>query len=140
MNGQKPIPLKTQDNQHYWDMADQHELALQKCNDCGKYAHPPGPSCVHCGSTNLTWESLGNNIEATIYSYIISYRPFLPGFQDDLPLIIAQAELKQIPEIKLMCNLLRCNPENVQIGMPVKMIWDDITEDRALPQWVPQEV
>ncbi|MYL60453.1 hypothetical protein GLW20_23420, partial [Virgibacillus halodenitrificans] len=40
MNGQKPIPLKTQDNQHYWDMADQHELALQKCNDCGKYAHP----------------------------------------------------------------------------------------------------
>ena len=137
MEYQKPIPLKTEDNKHYWDMADQHELSLQKCNDCGHYAHPPGPSCVHCGGQNLSWEELGKDVRATIYSYVITYRPFLPGFQDDLPLIIAQAELEKVPEVKIMCNVIDCKADNVYIGMSVQMTWQDITEDRALPQWVP---
>lgn len=137
MDYQKPIPLKTQDNKPFWDAADQHEMTLQKCNSCGHYAHPPGPSCAKCGSQDLTWEQLGSDVKASVYSYIISYRPFLPGFQDDLPLIIAQAELEKAPEVKMMCNILDCKTEAVHVGMPVKMIWQDITEDRALPQWVP---
>lgn len=137
MDYQKPIPLKTQDNQPFWDAADQHEMALQKCNDCGHYAHPPGPACATCGSQNVTWEQFGSDIKASIYTYVISYRPFLPGFQDDLPLIIAQAELENVPEVKIMCNILDCKPEDVYVGMPVKMIWQDVTKDRALPQWTP---
>lgn len=137
MEYQKPIPLKTEDNKHYWDMADQHELSLQKCNDCGHHAHPPGPSCVHCEGQNLSWEALGKDVRATIYSYVITYRPFLPGFQDDLPLIIAQAELEKVPEVKIMCNVIDCKADNVYIGMSVQMTWQDITEDRALPQWIP---
>ena len=134
---EKPIPLKTEDNHPYWDAADKHELALQKCNDCGQYAHPPGPSCAKCGSQNVSWEKLGKDVSAKLYTYVISYRPFLPGFQHDLPLIIAQAQLDQAPEVKIMCNLLECDAKNIYIGMPVKMTWQDITEDRALPQWVP---
>ena len=30
MSYQKPIPVKTPDNQPYWDAADRHELVLQK--------------------------------------------------------------------------------------------------------------
>lgn len=135
MSYQKPIPLKTQDNHPYWDAADGHELTVQKCESCGEYAHPPGPSCAKCGSTELSWEDFGSEINGTIYSYIISYRPFLPGFQDDLPLVIAQVELENKPKVKIIGNILECKPEEVKIGMPVKMVWVDITEDRALPQW-----
>lgn len=137
MTYQKPIPLKTQDNHPYWDAADKHRLNLQKCQDCKAWSHPPGPSCATCGSANLTWEDFGPDIQAEIYSYVISYRPFLPGFQDSLPTIIAQAQLKDAPDVKLMCNVLECESEHMYIGMPVKMMWDDITEERALPQWVP---
>lgn len=137
MEYQKPIPLKNQDNSPYWDAADRHELALQICNSCLDFAHPAGPSCAKCGSTDVSWKNLGSEVKATIYSYIISHRPFLPGFQDDLPTIIAQAELENVPEVKIMCNVLECKPENIQIGMPVQMIWQDISEDRALPQWKP---
>jgi len=137
MTYQKPIPLKDQDNKAYWDAADQHKLSLQKCNDCKHYAHPPGPSCAKCGSESLCWEEFGQDVKAKIYSYVITYRPFLPGFQDDLPTIIALAKLDKVPEVKIMCNVLNCNVEDVHIGLPVRMIWDDITEDRALPQWTP---
>ena len=137
MSYEKPIPLKTQDNHPFWDAADKHELKLQKCDDCHTYAHPPGPSCKNCGSTRMSWESFGSDVNATLYTHVISYRPFLPGFQHDLPLIIAQAQLDEAPEVKIMCNLLECNEDEVKIGMPLKMTWQDITEDRALPQWVP---
>ncbi|KMY54401.1 hypothetical protein AC623_11045 [Bacillus sp. FJAT-27231] len=137
MDYQKPIPLKNQDNHPYWDAADRHELIIQKCESCKHYSHPPGPACSKCGGTELSWENLGSEVNGTIYSFIISYRPFLPGFQDDLPLVIAIVELEKAPQVKLIANVLNCNPEDVSIGMNVKMTWQDITEDRALPQWIP---
>jgi uncharacterized OB-fold protein len=132
---QKPIPLKNQDNKPYWDSADKHELSIQKCDSCHKYQHPPGPACSKCGSPELSWDSFGNEVYGTIYSYIISYRPFLPGFQDDLPTVIAQVELEGKPEIKITGNVLNCNPDEVKIGMDVQMFWQDINEERAIPQW-----
>ncbi|QPQ35744.1 MULTISPECIES: Zn-ribbon domain-containing OB-fold protein [unclassified Lysinibacillus] len=136
MSYQKPIPLKTQDNQPYWDAADRHELVLQKCETCNSYNHPPGPACSKCGATELSWESQGSDITGTIYSYVVSYRPFLPGFQDDLPTIIVVVQLDKLNEVKIIGNVLACPPEEIKIGMPVKMTWQDITEDRALPQWI----
>lgn len=138
MTYQKPIPLKDQDNKLYWDAADEHQLALQKCNSCNTYAHPPGPSCARCGSENVSWEHFGDKVKATIYSYVTSYRPFLPGFQDGLPTIIALGQLDKAPEVKIMCNVLNCDEKDIHIGMPVQMTWIDISEDRALPQWIPR--
>lgn len=136
---EKPIPLKNQDIHPYWDAADQHELKLQKCTACRSFIHPPGPACPSCGSPETEWELLGSNISATVYSYVVSYRPFLPGFQHDLPTIITVASLDAAPEVKLMANIINCDAEDVEIGMPLQMTWVDITEDRALPQWIPAE-
>lgn len=135
MTYQKPIPLKNEDNKPYWDAADEHKLMLQKCNDCGTHAHPPGPTCAKCGSDNMLWEDFGSDVTATIYSYIITYRPFLPGFEDDLPTIIALGKLDKVPEVKIMCNVRNCSHEDIKVDMPVKMIWEKINENRALPQW-----
>lgn len=134
---QKPIPLKDIDNAPYWDAADEHRLALQKCGDCKAYSQPPGPTCAKCGSTNVGWEDFGNDVKATVYSYVVSYRPFLPGFQDELPTIIALGQLDDVPEVKIMANILDCEEKELEIGMPLRMTWVDITDDRALPQWVP---
>ncbi|MFD1851662.1 Zn-ribbon domain-containing OB-fold protein [Oceanobacillus bengalensis] len=135
MTYQKPIPLKNIDNAPYWDAADHHELKLQKCSDCSNYNHPPGPGCAKCGSTNLTWENFGGDVEGKVYSYIISYRPFLPGFQNDIPLVIAQVELDNVKDVRIIANIIDCEAKEVEIGKTVKMVWEDITDDRALPQW-----
>lgn len=137
MGYKKPIPLKNQDNHPYWDGADSHELVIQRCGSCNHYSHPPGPACAKCGSTELNWEKLGSDIRGRVYSFVSSYRPFLPGFQDDLPLIIAIVELEKAPDVKIIGNILDCRAEDVKIGMNVNMTWLDITEERALPQWIP---
>lgn len=132
----KPIPLKTLDNAPYWDAADRHELALQKCTDCNRFFNPAGPSCPKCGSQDVHWHTIGQDINGTVESYIMSYRPFLPGFQNDCPLVIAVVRLDKVSEVTILANILDVKPEDVYIGMPVQMTWIDITEDRALPQWV----
>ena len=133
---EKPIPLKNTYNAPYWDAADRHELNVQKCNTCNAYNHPPGPSCASCGSVDVIWENQGSAIQGTVYSYVVSYRPFLPGFQNDIPLVIAVVELNHLPEVKIIGNILNGNAENVTIGSAVNMVWEDVTEDRAVPQWV----
>ena len=131
----KPIPFKTIDNAPYWDAADAHHLVLQKCTDCGQYAHPPGPACSHCGSQNVIWEDQGMEIFGEIYSYVISYRPFLPGYtMEDCPLVIAVVKLKE-QDITIIGNVLNCEPTDIAIGKPVQMIWETINEERAIPQW-----
>ncbi|GEK34598.1 Zn-ribbon domain-containing OB-fold protein [Kurthia sibirica] len=131
----QPIPMKNSDNAAYWDAADQHMLTLQKCTDCGKYAQPPGPACCHCGSQNVTWEEQGTDIVGEIYSYVISYRPFLPGYtMEDMPLVIAVVKLEK-QNITIIGNVLHCKPDDVAIGKMVKMIWVDMNEERAIPQW-----
>lgn len=134
---QKPIPFKTLDNAPYWDAADRHELSLQFCKACDTHIHPAGPSCPSCGQVDFEWENYGSEIKGTVYSYVVSYRPFLPGFQDDLPLIIAQVELDNIPGVQIIGNILNCSDQEVKIGMPVEMIWIDVNEERAIPQWQP---
>lgn len=131
----KPIPLKTIDNAPYWDAADRHELVLQKCTSCNTYAHAGPGGCAHCGSQELVWENQGTDISGTIYTYVVSYRPFLPGFENDVPLVIAVVELDHLPDVKIIGNVLGATAEQLDIGTPVKMVWQDITEDRALPQW-----
>ena len=132
---EKPIPLKTLDNHPYWDAADNHELAIQCCGDCQKAIHPPGPAWPHCGSPNMEWINYGSDITGEIYSYVITYVPMLPGFQHDLPTIIAQVSVDQVPGIQITANIINAKPEDIAIGKVVKMTWLDITEDRALPQW-----
>lgn len=132
---EKPIPLKTLDNKPYWDSADNHELSIQNCETCNKAIHPPGPACPHCGSQEIGWVNYGNEITGKIYSFVTTYVPMLPGFQHDLPTIIAQVEVEQIEGVRIMANIINAKPEDIEIGKPVKMTWIDITEDRALPQW-----
>ena len=132
---EKPIPLKTLDNKPYWDAADRHELAVQSCEDCKKAIHPPGPACPHCGSERIEWINYGNEVTGTVYSYIMTYVTMLPGFQHDLPTIIAQVEVDQVDDVRITANIINATPEEVEIGKTVRMAWVDITENRALPQW-----
>ena len=59
----------------------------------------------------------------------------LPGFLHDLPTIIAQVSVDQVPGIQITANIIQAKPEDIAIGKAVKMTWIDVTEDRALPQW-----
>jgi uncharacterized OB-fold protein len=56
-------------------------------------------------------------------------------FEDDLPFVLALVDLEE--GVRMMTNIVNCKPEEVKIGMDVKVAFEDITKDITLPKWEP---
>ncbi len=130
----KPIPVPTPETQHFWDGCQRGELVLQRCKDTGKAYFPPRPFSPYTGSTNIeTFQASGKGI---LYSYVINHRP-PKGFEADAPYAIAVVELAEGP--RMMANIVDCpqTPEALQLDMPLEVVFEQITDQIALPKFRP---
>jgi len=131
----RALPGPTPETQPYWDAARQHRLLLRYCPACDAYDFYPRPFCRRCFSWDVAWREASG--QGSIYTYVINYRP-APGFEDRAPYVIAVIELAEGP--KMMANVWMDEtptPENVRIGMPVEVMFDDLTDEISLPQFRP---
>lgn len=136
MNSEKPLPVVSDpDAAPYWAAAKRHRLSLQQCDQCHSYLYPPGPACARCGSAAISYKDIGDEIAGRVYSYIIPYRTFVSGFDTDAPYVVALVDLNCVPNVKILANLINCPPDEVRVGMSVRMIWEDRTAEVTLPQW-----
>jgi uncharacterized OB-fold protein len=70
-----------------------------------------------------------------VFAFNIHYVAFDPAFQDDVPYVYALIELEEGPMIG--SNIIGCAAEEVTYGMPVEVIYEDITPDYTLPKFRP---
>jgi uncharacterized protein len=128
----KPIPRPYQDTQAYWDAAKENRLVIQQCRDCGKLQFYPRGVCSHCLSSGLDWiEASGRG---TVYSFTIAHRAPHPGFGNETPFVIAIVELAE--GVRMMTNIVGCDPKTMRIDMPVKVVFD-ASGDVTLPKFTP---
>ena len=130
----KPIPVPTPETRIFWEKARRHELWIQRCGDCDHVFFYPRLHCPKCLSERLEWfEASGRGV---LYSYVINHRP-PPGFEDDAPYAIAIVQLEEGP--RMMSNIvgIENTPENLVLDMPLEVVFDDATQDIAVPKWRP---
>ena len=134
----KPLPVKAPENMPFWDGLDRGEFRVPKCNDCGDWNWIPYPACRSCLSDNLTWTPVSG--KATLFSFTIVYRG-LGAFNAEVPYVIALAELPEKPRsIVVQGNLVGIDPEQVKIGMPLKIVYETIEcEDVTLWRFMPDD-
>ncbi len=129
----KPIPRPYQDTKPYWDAAREGRLSLQQCLDCGKPQFYPRGVCKHCLGSRLEWfDSAGRG---KVHTFTIAYRAPHPGFADDVPFVLAIVELDD--GVRMMSNIVGCKPDAVRIDMPVRVVFEQLTPEIALPQFTP---
>ena len=131
----KPLPQPNVDTKEYWDGCKRHELVIQRCNDCGVYRFFPCIMCHKCGSVNSEWRRVSG--KGAVYTWTVVWRPIDPVWVDELPYIVVVVELDEQPQIFLTGNLLECDPKDVKPGMPVEVVFVDVTDEITLPQWRP---
>jgi uncharacterized OB-fold protein len=131
--------------QGHIEAAQRHELAVQKCGECGLLRYPPGCACPWCTSMEYTWQVVSG--KGTIYSYEIVMQAILPGFVDWTPYPVVLVELDEqrgMPTedegLRVLTNLLKPDgsPEdeaNVAIGKRVEVTFTDVDEQFSLPQF-----
>ena len=130
----KPLPTPSYVSQPFWDAAKEHRLVFQRCSLCGTNVfYPrdvcPGPQCFGVGT--LEWvESSG---KGSVYSFTVSYQPAHPAFRDDVPYMLAIIELEE--GWRMNSNIINVDANDVKVGMPVEVVWDDVTPEFTLPKF-----
>ena len=136
-NVSRPRPVATAYSAFFWDGARDGRLLIQRCAECRCYAHPPGPICSRCGSSNLSPEEVSGR--GTVHSFTVVRHLFHPAFKEDLPYIVARIELEEQSDLVLIANLRDCPPEQARTDMAVQVVFETVGQD-VLPQFAPSKV
>ena len=139
------IPDNDSEWNEYFTLARQHRLVMRKCAACGLMRYPPSHACPWCTALKWGWQEVSGR--GTIYSYEIVVQAIQPGFRDWAPYPVVLVELDEqrgqpTPDegLRMITNLVRPDltperEENVAIGKRVRVLFQDLAPDFALPQF-----
>lgn len=134
-NYNKPIPnIDQAHSKPFWDAAKRRQLVLQKCSGCGYVRHPASSLCPECLAENNEWATLSGLGE--IWSFGIYHHLYNAAFRDDIPYNVAVIKLEEGPLI--VSNMVNIANENIQIGMRVKVTFENVTDAISLPKFEPR--
>ncbi len=130
---QKPLPAISSLNRPYWEGLKHRELRMQKCSRCQLIWFPPAPLCPGCWSREFTWTRLSGR--GRINSWVVFHQAYFRSFEGDIPYNVVEVELEEGPRI--LANLLEVENREIRAGMPVQIVFDDVTEEITLAKFKP---
>ena len=101
----------------------------QRCTDCATWRHIPRDMCAKCGS--FEWEWARSSGKGTVFSWTTAMQPMMPQFADKIPYSPVIVELDE--GVRMVTWLTDVKPDELKLGMPVELVFDDVTPTVALP-------
>jgi uncharacterized protein len=127
------LPVANLDTKPFWDGCAEGKLLLQRCASCQAYRHPPSPICPDCLSDAHAWVPASGRGE--VYTFVVVREP-RRGWDKMVPYVLAVIALEEGPRI--LSNLTEIAPENVAIGMPVEVTFEELDGATKLPLFRPR--
>jgi len=87
--------------------------------------------CPDCGSFNYEWAKSAG--KGKVFSWAITDQPMLPQFADAVPYAIAIVELEE--GVRIATWVVDVLPDELSIGLPVEVEFDDVTSGVTLPKF-----
>jgi uncharacterized OB-fold protein len=94
---------------------------------------PVKPGCDRCWSADITWVPASG--KGTLYSFTLMHQVLHPGFAAEVPYNIAEVNLAE--GLRITTNVVGCPNSDLQIGMPLEVTFEDITNEVSLPKFKP---
>jgi uncharacterized protein len=116
-----PVPAEDLDTAPYWDALRAHRLSILRCRSCELWIHYPVAGCPRCHGSDVAFEPVSGRGE--VYTYSVVHREF--GNHFGVPWVVAFVELVEQPALRVATNIVGCAPEDVHIGMPVRVTYRD---------------
>jgi hypothetical protein len=129
----RPLPIPSPETQPFWDACKEDRFLIQECEDCGKFQYHYRGFCCHCWSERVLDVELAGT--ATVWTFTVIERNRMDGFKDLVPYIVALVEVPQ--GLKILSNVINCNPDDVEIGMPVRLTFVDAEDGLRMPMFEP---
>jgi uncharacterized OB-fold protein len=131
----RPRPEPDERSAPFWAAAADHVLTLARCGRCRAWTLPPGVVCAHCGTTDPGFAFAPVSPHGTVCSWTVVRQAFLPGFDDDLPFVLVDAEIADTG-VRLIGRLLDGVEAPLRVGDAVEVAWEDVAPGVAVPAFV----
>ena len=128
-----PIPALEPLTEPFWRACRAGRLEFAHCIDCDHYIHPARPICPKCRGRNLEPRTVSGR--AHLHSYTVNHKAWFPG--QEVPYVIGLVELVEQTGLRLTTNIVNCSPEKVEIGMPLRVVFENVSDEVALPLFEP---
>ena len=100
---------------------------MSYCKRCARFFHPPADECAECRGVAAPREVSG---KGSVFTYTVNRHVFHPDVPP--PYVVAIVELDEQPGLRFTTNIVNCDVDAVEIGMPVR-----VTFEPAGEAWVP---
>jgi uncharacterized OB-fold protein len=90
--------------------------------------------CPRCGSLEYEWARASGR--GVVHTFTIVHRPTLPAFDETVPYNVVAVELDE--GVFMVSNLVDCPLERIEIGMPVEVVFEPLSEHIAQPKFRPR--
>jgi uncharacterized OB-fold protein len=104
----------------FFAAAAKGELRVTRCGSCGAFVWYPQDACPHDGGA-LTWEPVSGR--ATLFSWAVVQRAFLPAFADMVPFVTALVVLDEDPAVRLCTYVVDADPDALSADAPVEVVF-----------------
>jgi len=130
----KPIPRVTPELAPFFAAARRRELVVQRCASCGLLRFPPRELCSRCWSRDADWAPVSGRGE--VFSFYWMHQVYHPAFAAEVPYAVVVVQLEEGPH--LLSNVIGCTREQLRVGMPVEVTFDDVSDAVSLPKFRPR--
>lgn len=128
----KPLPELEGLTGDFYGFCKKGELRFQRCSACSAWRHVPRELCAACGSWE--WEWVRSSGRGEVFSFTIVGRALHPAFDDSAPYAPTVVELEE--GVRLLSEVKEVPPDELEIGMPVEVVFDAVTDEVTLPRFV----
>jgi uncharacterized protein len=122
----------------FWEATKDGKYLVQWCTACATPIFYPREVCPQCLSADsLEWRE--SNGTGTVYAVSVQYRSMTMA--DQIPYAVALVEVDAggpgDETIRVMSNVVNCDPTTVNVGDAVSLTWEDLSDGRKLPLFEP---
>jgi len=117
----------------FWDATRERRLVLPWCTACEVPVWFPREACPRCLGTDFDWREASGL--ATVYALSVQTKPGLSMMADRVPYVVALVDLDD--GVRMITNIVGCPPDEVAVGMRVRVGWEELSDGRALPVFEP---
>jgi uncharacterized protein len=121
-------------NRPFWDGCRNGVLTVQRCATCHRLRYPISPVCPHCVGREWTWEPVAGT--GTIYTFVVFRHAYNDAWRERVPYAVAIVELDEGP--MLIGDVTGTSPEEISVGLPVRVVFDPVTDEVSIPRFAPR--
>ena len=131
---EKAVPRPGPVSEAFWEGTRQHRFMLQYDPKADSYQFFPRGISMY-GTAQLEWREASG--AGTLVAHTLCRTP-APGFEGDVPYLIGLVQLREGPRI--FAQIVGTRFEDLKIGAPMQLVWDDTRKDYPIYQFQPGTV